>query len=273
MNYHDTPTVSIVIPIYNRSRYLPAAIDSLLSQTYSNVEIILWDDQSTDTSLGIARHYAIQHPRVRVVAGLHQGQTQSLKSAFAMTSGTYLAWIDSDDLLAPTALEETIAILDANSHIGLVYTNYLCINETNQILGLGQRCRIPYSRNQLLVHFMVFHFRLMRRSVFEQVGGIDEQCDFVQDYDLCLRFSEVTGIYHLQRPLYYYRVHPQSMSQQQQADMIQSAQAAINRALYRRSLADRYQLQVQTQQIDGQLVGQFSLQPKNLTLTPQPGEK
>jgi glycosyltransferase involved in cell wall biosynthesis len=258
----STPLVSLVLPIYNRSRYLASAIDSILAQTYPHFELILWDDHSTDDSLAMARHYASLDPRIRAVAGLHQGQTRSLKAAFAMTTGSYLGWVDSDDLLAPTALAETIAHLDANPHIGLVYTDYLCIDDTNQILGLGQRCRIPYSKHRLLVHFMTFHFRLLRRSLFEQVGGIYAACDFVQDYDLCLRCSEVTQIAHLPRPLYYYRLHPHSMSQQQQQEMLQSSQAAIRRALQRRGLADRYQLQVQTQQIDAQLVGQFSLQPK-----------
>ena len=254
--------VSLTVPIHNRDRYLAKTIASILAQTHTDFELILWDNHSTDRSLEIARHYASLDPRVRVVAAPHQGQTRSLHAAFALATGTYLGWVDSDDLLAPTALAETINLLNTHPQVGMVYTQYQTSNEHDRVFGLGQRCQIPYSKNRLLVEFMVFHFRLMRRSTFEQVGGINETCDFVQDYDLCLRFSEVTQIQQIQQPLYYYRTHPQSMSQQQQLDMITASQAAVIRALNRRGLSDRYALEVEIAHVGTQLLGKFSLRKR-----------
>jgi GT2 family glycosyltransferase len=92
---------------------------------------------------------------------------------------------------------------------------------------------------------MLFHFRLMRRSVYDQVGGIDPTFDRAQDYDLCLKFSEVTDIYHLQNPLYLYRTHAQSVSQQQRVEQILWAKQAIENALHRRGMSDDYELNVQ----------------------------
>jgi glycosyltransferase involved in cell wall biosynthesis len=96
--------VSLIIPIYNRADYLPSTIDSILAQTYPHFELILWDDHSSDNSLAIAQDYATRDSRIRVVAAPHQGFTPSLRAAFPLTLGTYLAWVDSDDRLAPSAI-------------------------------------------------------------------------------------------------------------------------------------------------------------------------
>jgi GT2 family glycosyltransferase len=106
---------------------------------------------------------------------------------------------------------------------------------------------------------MTFHFRLMRRSLYEKVGGIAPQFIYAQDYDLCLKLSEITDIHHLERPLYYYRNHPQSISQGKRVEQIGYAQQAINDAIMRRGLGDRYELDVQ-------IIGQFALKPKTKQL-------
>src|SRR5918998_1386113 len=114
-----TTPISIVITTYNRERYLSAAIESILAQTRCDFELLIWDDGSTDRSVEIANAYAKSDRRVRVVAAEHRGQTPSRKAAIAETTGTYIGYVDSDDLLAPTALEETAAVLDAKPGVGL----------------------------------------------------------------------------------------------------------------------------------------------------------
>jgi glycosyltransferase involved in cell wall biosynthesis len=258
----QSPLISIVIAIYNRQDYLPMAIDSVLSQTYPNFELILWDDESTDDSLAVAHDYAKRDARVRVVAAPHQGYSHSLAGAFALTRGTYLGWVDSDDRLAPTALAETAAILETRPEVGMVYTNYQLMNAQGQMLGLGKRCQIPYAKNRLLIEFMTFHFRLFRRTVFEQAGGINTDIALIPDYDLSLRISEITEVFHLPRPLYDYRLHPQSMSRQQQLDLIRNSQRAVEEALQRRGLAAHYELQVQLMEQKGHLFSRFSIRKK-----------
>jgi glycosyltransferase involved in cell wall biosynthesis len=238
-------TTTIVIPTYNREQYLGMAIESVLNQTLRNFELIIWDDGSTDASLEIANNYAQKDSRIHVVSSFHQGQTQSLKSAFIAAKGKYLAWVDSDDLLAPTALEETTSILDSHPKIGLVYTDYQVIDHKNQVRRYGYRCQLSYSKEKLLTDFMTFHFRLMRRSVYEQVSGLDESFERAQDYDLCLRLSEVTDFYQLKSPLYYYRSHEDSVSNLQQVEQIRCCQRAISNALERRGMTNEYKLEVQ----------------------------
>jgi filamentous hemagglutinin family protein len=236
--------ISIVMTTHNRDHYLGSAIASVLRQTYPDFELLIWDDGSTDRSVETAQSYAIRDPRIRVVAAPHLGRTQALKAAIAQTTGEYIGWLDDDDLLSATALEATAAALDANPAIGMVYTDYVDINEQGKVLGYGHRCRIPYSPQRLLVDFMTFHFRLIRRTVFEQVGGINSEIELAEDYDLCLRLSEVTQVQHLKQALYYYRQHSNSITQQQLQTVLDCSQRAIAQALERRGLADRWTIEV-----------------------------
>ncbi|KAM3103425.1 CHAT domain-containing protein [Phormidesmis sp. 146-12] len=235
-----TTLVSIVMPNYNREKYLAAAIESVLKQTYSNFELLIWDDGSTDQSTAIAQQYAQQDHRIRVVTAEHQGVTKAAHGAIAQTHGTYIGFVDSDDLLASTALAQTVSILEREAAIGLVYTDYVEMDAASKITGYGHRCHIPYSSERLLVDFMTFHFRLMRRSTYEQSGGIDPSFSgTAYDYDLCLKLSEVTKIHHLSQPLYFYRRHAESISTTQNVEQIVWSQRAIEQALERRGLNDR----------------------------------
>jgi glycosyltransferase involved in cell wall biosynthesis len=237
------PTISIIIPVYNRERYVGAAIESVLNQTRGDFELVVWDDGSTDDSLDIAHHYAELDQRVRVIAAEHRGVAPAIKAAFAATTGTYIGSVDSDDLLVSTALEETAAILDAHPKVGLVYSDYRLIDESGNDKGLGIRCQIPYSKKRMLVDHITFHFRLLRRRVYDQVGGIDESFKQCEDYDLCLRLSEITNIHHLQKTLYYYRCHTGNMSNQRQESNFWGYQASLQ-ALKRRGLDKRCQLEL-----------------------------
>jgi filamentous hemagglutinin family protein len=240
------PLISIVIVNYNRESYLGVAIASVLAQTWQDFELLIWDDGSTDGSVAIANAYAQQDGRVRVVEAQHQGLAAACKAAIAQTSGIYIGIVDSDDILAPTALAQTATVLNRHPKTGFVYTDYLNIDEKGIVIGYGHRCNIAYSQDNLLVNFMTFHFRLMRRSVYDRVGGFNESfsgCAY--DYDLCLRLSEVTQVRRVQKPLYLYRLHSQSMSVTRRTEQILWSQKAIAQALWRRGLAEKLQIDVE----------------------------
>lgn len=226
---------SIVITNYNRSRYLPLAIESVLIQTYRDFELLIWDDGSTDGSAGIAQSYVKLDNRVQLVVSPNQGSALALKQAISCTRGKYVGWVDSDDYLAPTCLEKTVEVLNTNSDCGVVYTQYFDVDEKSNILGLGQRCLIPYSKELLLLQFMSFHFRLMRHEVYDLVGGINETYDLAKDYDLCLRLSEVAEFQHVPEPLYFYRRHGDSLSSLYKSKQAAMALRAKQEAIKRRS--------------------------------------
>jgi glycosyltransferase involved in cell wall biosynthesis len=252
--------VSLVMTVYNRENYLSQSLDSILAQTYPDWHLTILDDGSTDSSPAIAEHYAKLDPRIHFIQANHAGQTSSLAAAMTIAShnpivpnlamaetfkaNRYFAWVDSDDLLAPMALAKTVDILDKQPEIGMVYTDYYSIDPLGSNLGLGSRCQTPYSKERLLIDFMTFHFRLIRWEIYDEIGGIDLAFIQAHDYDMCLKISEVTEIYHCSQPLYYYRLHPRMISWTQQADITACAAMAVRNALVRRGLSDRYRLNV-----------------------------
>lgn len=236
-------SISLVVTVYNRQSFLAATIESILAQTYGDFELVIWDDGSTDRSVSIAQQYAEKDDRIQVVLGQNQGVTAALKAAIALTHGPYLGWVDSDDLLAPTALSETIAVLISAPTVGMVYTHYHAMDGAGVDLGLGVRCQVPYSAEQLLVNFMTFHFRLLRRSVYDAVGGLDVGYERAEDYDLCLRLSEVTEIRCVPKPLYFYRQHSGNMTNDELEQIRWSYQASVA-ALKRRGLAEKYAIEM-----------------------------
>jgi glycosyltransferase involved in cell wall biosynthesis len=248
-----TSPISLILTTHNRDRHLPTAIASILNQTYPHFELLLWDDGSTDQTLEVIQQFS--DPRIRIIAAPHQGRGIALQQAIAQTTHSCLCWVDSDDFLAPTALEETIAILDTHPDVGMVYTDHWIIDAHNQIQGIGKRCQIPYSCDRLLIDFMTFHFRLIRRCLYDQVGGIDPSFTYAQDYDLCLKLSEVTQIYHHEHPLYYYRTHAQSISQGKRAEQLDFSRQAVCNALQRRGLSRTHELSISR-------ISQFTIQKR-----------
>jgi len=241
----STPVISVIIPVYNQQHYLAVAIESVLAQTRTEFEVIVWDDGSSDHSLEIARAYAQQDARVQAIAASHCGLAPALQGAFARAQGKYLGWLDSDDWLAPTALQETSQVLQSYPQLGFVYTDYWVTDAAGRVLRLGQRCQRSYSPKRLLVDFMTFHFRLIRGSAFEQAGGIDPKFQAAPDYDLCLRLSEVASVGHWHRPLYYYRRHGNTMSYQRKLEQIHYSKRAVEAALKRRGLDQTHKLHVE----------------------------
>lgn len=237
--------VSLVIPTYNRADYLPIAIESVLRQTYPHFELVVWDDGSTDNSLEIARRYEAWDSRVRVVTAINQGPAGAINAAVRQSNGLYLGILDSDDWLAPTALQQTVTALETHPQVGWVYTDYLDVDAAGQVLGYGHRCRIPYSRERLLVDFMTFHFRLLRRSLFDLVGGLDPSVTTAWDYDLCLRLSEVAAVERVRQPLYFYRHHQASITGARRLDLTLAAQRAVAKALQRRGLAQSHAIELE----------------------------
>jgi glycosyltransferase involved in cell wall biosynthesis len=241
------PKITIVIPVYNGARYLATAIASVLGQTRKDFELLISDDGSTDASVEIALSYAQKDSRVRVITADHQGEAIALRTGFAEAKGIYIGQLDSDDILDWRALELTVPILDAHPEVGIVYTDYLDINQNGQILGLGQRCSIPYSQDRILIDFMIFHFRLIRFSVYEQVGGFNKEFEGIEDYELCLRLTEITEVQKVSQPLYYYRHHADSVCKKKHIEQILLCKKAINQALERRGMSEHYQLRVEVQ--------------------------
>ncbi|HLO52423.1 MAG TPA: glycosyltransferase [Kamptonema sp.] len=237
------PKVSIDIPAYNREKYLGMAVRSVLDQTYRDFELIIVDDGSTDATLEIAQQFAREDDRVRVLTDkVNRGAAYALKTGFAAARGEYVGQVDSDDLLEALAVEKTAAVLDENPDCGMAYTNYVEIDENGKKTRVGWRCSRHYSKEDLLTTFMTFHFRLIRRSIYEQAGGIDLKFNMLEDYDLCLRISEITIIINIPEFLYCYRNHPEGVFNKNRLKVALLAKDGIEAALKRRGMEKTHEV-------------------------------
>ena len=241
----NTPRVSIVIPVYNREKYLGIAVDSVLRQTYQDWELIISDDGSIDGTLDMAHNFALYDDRIRVLTAEHKGAVHALIAGFDVARGEFIGQLDSDDLLEPEAIELTVKALDDDIECGMVYTNYVDIDANGQQQRPGRRCCIPYSRERLLINFMTFHFRLIRKSIYNKIGGFNPQFNNIEDYDLCLRLSEVTTIKKINDYLYQYRFHPDSTKvTMDNLERIELCAEAITQALKRQGMESTHKLKV-----------------------------
>lgn len=203
------PLVSVVIPSYNRATLLPAAIDSVLEQTYPNIELIVVDDGSTDNTASVLEPY---RRRVRVVKQLNAGASAARNNGIAVSRGQYLAFLDSDDLWLPRKIEAQVAMMESCGP-----SVPCCICNMRLAYADGREGRSfalsliePALRQGLWVNplqvlatrFVLFNQAvLVRREALERVGAFDEQCRFMEDYDLALRLALAGAWAYLAEPL------------------------------------------------------------------------
>jgi glycosyltransferase involved in cell wall biosynthesis len=211
------PTVSVIVPLYNREQYIGDTLRSILDQTYGDLEVLVIDDGSTDRSAECVRQ--ISDPRVRYFFQENSGRPAvGRNAAFAHASGSYVAYLDDDDLWLPTKLERQVPILEANPSVGMVYAWSVFYDGKHDGAHAGPK-RPPPERDifeALLVEQCFLHIGtvLIRRSIVEQVGGFDERPEYrgVEDYELWIRIARHCGCYFLPEVTTRYRIHPNNLT-------------------------------------------------------------
>lgn len=236
--------IALIMTVYNREAYLAKAIKSVLAQTYTDFFFLICDDGSTDNSVDIAMTLSSTDNRVQLLQTSHQGVSKALKQAIALSNSKYIGVVDSDDWLHPKALELMIPIIETNPSVGVIYSDYMAVSENEKEIGISRSAKIPYSKERLLVDLMSHHFRIIRRSAYDEVGGIDPSFVCNYDYQICLKLSEVTNFQYFPHVLYYRRMHNDSISGSQREKQIQYSRIAIEQALKRRGLDEILSLYV-----------------------------
>jgi glycosyltransferase involved in cell wall biosynthesis len=207
------PQVSVIIPTYNRSKLLRLAVESVLAQTYPNVEIIVVDDGSTDDTPSVIAQYAGRATYIRQAnAGVSAARNRGFRSA----SGEYVNFLDDDDLLMPAKLERQVQVLDTRPEIGLVHCGYYCIDGDGN--RLRKVCLLPDGtlRELAIIDLMWSGAPLIRRQCLEQVGLFDEKLpwrgQYSEDWDMWLRIAQAGYQFAcVQEPLGAYRFMPDSV--------------------------------------------------------------
>lgn len=209
-----TPRVSAFMPAYNAARWLKRAIDSLRTQTYRDIEIILVDDGSDDDTAAIMQAAARDDERIRSATIKHAGPAAAANHAVGMARGEYIARLDADDIALPDRLARQVAWLDDHPDIAALGGAIVVIDADERKLSTARFALAPDDiRRVALERSPIAHPTIMmRRSVFLDVGGYRSAFDTAADYDLWLRISERTDLANLAEVLVYYRRHPGQIS-------------------------------------------------------------
>jgi glycosyltransferase involved in cell wall biosynthesis len=219
------PLVSVIIPIYNGEMFLTQAIESVISQTYTEWEIILVDDGSTDGSLFIAKDYVYRYPD-RILLFYHtehinKGTAATRNLGIDHTRGEYIANLDQDDIWTKTKLEEQVAILDAHPTVAMtfcpmiIWTSWKNTERVEQEQDQTQSLTFPLDTLFQPPSFIPLllsekndpHGYLMRRSTIEDVGKYVEHVGICEDWALYVKIALNYPIFVGSLPNYCYRQH------------------------------------------------------------------
>lgn len=230
MNRH--PCVSVVMPVFNGEKYLVDAINSILSQTLTDLELVVIDDGSTDESVAIVT--SIHDSRIRVVRNeRNMGLPFTRNKGINAATGLYIAFLDCDDIAEPTRLEKQVAFLDENPEFGLVGSWAKIIDSDGKLTG--QVLRIDYKPEEIPVILLfqncfVQSAVTMRRSAIPE-NGYDISIAYAEDYELWTRMAENMRMYNYPEALSRYRVTISSVSHQHVADMLHFRMMVVRRLL------------------------------------------
>jgi len=231
------PEVSVLMSVYNGERYLNRALQSLLEQSFTDFEIVLIDDGSTDRSREIMGSYS--DPRIRIVDQENRGLTKSLNRAASVARGEFLARQDADDLSLPDRLETQVEFLNRAPEAVAVGSDWETIDGEGKVRTRQLAIvRDVWLRATLPIGNRLCHGAMtIRRSAFERAGGYDERYRYSQDYELWWRMARIGRLYHIPRVLYRHRQHETSVTSRHGETQIEYAQE-IRRQVIREWLSD-----------------------------------
>ena len=206
------PLVSIIMPNYNGSRYIRAAIESAIAQTFTDWELLITDDCSSDNSILIIQEYADKDARIKLLTqSYRQGVSSARNHALEESSGRYIAFLDSDDVWKPDKLECQLDFMQQNN-VSFTYTFYDTIDEEGRKVGTvcPRYVKVDYARLLSMCDIgcltVMYDSEKLGRHFFRQI----KRCE---DYCLWLKLLKLTPYaYCVQHVLAEYRVRPQSLS-------------------------------------------------------------
>jgi glycosyltransferase involved in cell wall biosynthesis len=193
----------VVIPCHNYARYLPDAVSSVLAQTFRDWELVIVDDGSTDDTVEVAEGLIARHTdrRIRLVRQANAGVSAARNTGIEAGTGRYVLPLDADDVIAPTMLEKTVAVLDGDPGIAIASTDVFTFTDDDlppQVMPLP-----AYSRELLLQRLIMFYCSLYRREAWQTVGGYDESMRAGEDWDFWVGCAEHGfDAHHIPEPLF-----------------------------------------------------------------------
>lgn len=206
----QSPLVSIVIPTYKSASFIEACVDSILLQTYPNIEIVIVDDGSPDHTIEIIKK--MKDPRMRLICQENSGRGMARNNGFRNAKGQYVAFLDHDDLLMKGSIEERVSFLEGHSAFGWVFTDAVEFDETGDLrLYIDQFPWLDLQQDsfiQLLKGcFPLTSTVMIHRPLLERVGGFNTQINYGDDIELFLRLFLISRVGMIRKPLTRRRIH------------------------------------------------------------------
>lgn len=213
--------LSIIMPAYNREKYIGKAIESILNQNFKDFELIIIDDGSTDQTSKIIKKF--QDSRINYEWQENAGEYAATNKALKKTKGKYLTWVHSDDLLPISSLKFRVQALDKNPKIELVHGDIVKIDSKGKIIDkllatnddyqkiFNHYCQNEETRSnkKYFVNHLTFMFR---REILNRVGYFDEKLPYAGDLDWMMRVIKKCTMLRIPKVLYKYRRHPQTLT-------------------------------------------------------------
>ncbi|MGF1491708.1 MAG: glycosyltransferase family 2 protein [Microcoleaceae cyanobacterium] len=209
--------ISVVMPAYNSEKYIDKAIESILNQTYPDFELVVVDDGSTDRTAEIIKSYIRKDPRVRLVAGAHQGVSEARNKGVEASRYDWIAVMDSDDIALPTRLDKQLNAARNNPNVIAWGTYIHHINSEGKILSLNSLGPLNeaefYRAYNAGCPINLHHPTVIyRKEIFIKVGGYDTKYKAAHDFELLDRMGVYGPLLAIPEPLLLYRLHSQSIS-------------------------------------------------------------
>ena len=208
------PAVSVIMPVWNRERFVADAIQSILAQTYADFELIVVDDGSTDGTRSVVASF--EDPRLRCLPGEHRGISAAMNAGLAAAKGRFIARLDSDDWWFPDMLATQVTVLEGRPEVGLVYARGECTDSDWKPLSMtwGYPLRYPDETFRSMVYNdSTCNITVVcRRACFERVGTYDESLQTSEDLDMWLRVARYFEFAFTDRVLARIRLHGGSIT-------------------------------------------------------------
>ena len=206
------PKVSVIIPAYNSMKYLPETLSSVLEQTFTDFEVLIIDDGSSDQIEAWAQ--AQTDPRVKFISQKNQGVSVARNTGIKNARGEYIAFLDADDLWQPTKLEKQVNCLNANPQVGLVHNWIFLIDQYSNKTGnlWASRTQGHVWQNLVERNTIACCSVMVRRSCFTSTGVFDPSLRSAEDWDMWIRIAAEYPVAVIEEPLASYRLLPNSKS-------------------------------------------------------------
>jgi len=206
VNFKTNPLVSVITPTFNRADFIEHAVNSVLKQTYSNFELFIVDDGSTDDTRKRLDN-ALEDPRVHYLYQPNQGQSVARNRGITESKGDFICFLDSDNAWFPNKLERSLLEFESFPEAHVVYGDNILIDEHSAEIGRDNMKRYSgrITHHLLKDNFVSMNTTMTRRHCFDEMGGFNESDRVAEDYEMWLRFSTKFEFRYMPELLGFYR--------------------------------------------------------------------